>query len=371
MQTIKCVVVGDGAVGKAKLLTTYTNNNYIEELITTVFVGPDVTLMICGEPYRLFLCDTSGLEDYPYEWLRPLSYPQTDVFIMCFSIVDPVSFENAREKVTMTRYTYTCTSPSLLPLSLYPTQWYPEVTHHCPKTPIVLVGTHLELREDEETLERLKRQHKTPISYRQGLRLQKKMGAVKYVECSIRNLENVKNVFNEAILAGVTDPESFSICPICKKKIKAFCQEAVFCKGACNAEIHRKCAKLSKSEFERLSSTDEPFHCPHCRNSMKQQDNEVPQPSLNNVVAHNTASTAGVGKTVRGVLMQPFHKIASIPRIFKTLTTTTTMPTTTITAAAAAPSSDCEPSPAEQPSEEQTVLNDPRDVLGKVLIYSV
>ena len=35
-------------------------------------------------------------------WLvlcRPLSYPQTDVFLVCFSVVAPASFENVKEKV--------------------------------------------------------------------------------------------------------------------------------------------------------------------------------------------------------------------------------------------------------------------------------
>ena len=39
----------------------------------------------------------SGQEDY--DRLRPLSYPQTDVFLVCFSVVSPSSFENVREKV--------------------------------------------------------------------------------------------------------------------------------------------------------------------------------------------------------------------------------------------------------------------------------
>lgn len=39
----------------------------------------------------------TGQEDY--DRLRPLSYPQTDVFLVCFSVVSPSSFENVKEKV--------------------------------------------------------------------------------------------------------------------------------------------------------------------------------------------------------------------------------------------------------------------------------
>jgi len=56
--------------------------------------------------------------------LRPLSYPQTDVFLICFSLVSPASYENVRAK------------------------WFPEVSHHCPNTPVILVGTKLDLRDD-------------------------------------------------------------------------------------------------------------------------------------------------------------------------------------------------------------------------------
>ena len=56
-----------------------------------------VTVMIGGEPYTLGLFDTAGQEDY--DRLRPLSYPQTDVFLVCYSVVSPSSFENVKEKV--------------------------------------------------------------------------------------------------------------------------------------------------------------------------------------------------------------------------------------------------------------------------------
>lgn len=53
--------------------------------------------MVDGKTISLGLWDTAGQEDY--DRLRPLSYPQTDVFLICFSLVSPPSFENVRTKV--------------------------------------------------------------------------------------------------------------------------------------------------------------------------------------------------------------------------------------------------------------------------------
>jgi cell division control protein 42 len=55
--------------------------------------------MIGDEPYTLSLFDTADQEDY--DRLHPLSYAQTDVFLICFSVVAPASFENVRKKVRL------------------------------------------------------------------------------------------------------------------------------------------------------------------------------------------------------------------------------------------------------------------------------
>lgn len=158
MQTIKCVVVGDGAVGKTCLLISYTTNKFPSEYVPTVFDNYAVTVMIGGEPYTLGLFDTAGQEDY--DRLRPLSYPQTDVFLVCFSVVNPSSYENVKEK------------------------WVPEILHHCQKTPFLLVGTQIDLREETSTLDKLAKNKLKPISPEQGEKLAKELKAVKYVECS-------------------------------------------------------------------------------------------------------------------------------------------------------------------------------------------
>nr|5UPL_B Chain B, Cell division control protein 42 homolog [Homo sapiens] len=179
MQTIKCVVVGDGAVGKTCLLISYTTNKFPSEYVPTVFDNYAVTVMIGGEPYTLGLFDTAGQEDY--DRLRPLSYPQTDVFLVCFSVVSPSSFENVKEK------------------------WVPEITHHCPKTPFLLVGTQIDLRDDPSTIEKLAKNKQKPITPETAEKLARDLKAVKYVECSALTQKGLKNVFDEAILAALLE----------------------------------------------------------------------------------------------------------------------------------------------------------------------
>ena len=78
-------------------------------------------------------------------------------------------------------------------------QWFPEIDHHAPSVPIILVGTKLDLREDPATLESLRQKRMEPVSYDQALVVAKEIRAHKYLECSALTQRNLKSVFDEAI----------------------------------------------------------------------------------------------------------------------------------------------------------------------------
>ncbi|URE13394.1 rac-like GTP-binding protein [Musa troglodytarum] len=165
---IKCVTVGDGAVGKTCMLICYTSNKFPTDYIPTVFDNFSANVVAEGITVNLGLWDTAGQEDY--NRLRPLSYRGADVFVLAFSLVSRASYENVLKK------------------------WIPELHHYAPGVPVVLAGTKLDLREDKYYLE----DHPgvVPVSTAQGEELRKQIGAAYYIECSSKTQQYQIQTFN-------------------------------------------------------------------------------------------------------------------------------------------------------------------------------
>ena len=111
--------------------------------------------------------------------MRPLCYPGTDVFLLCFSIVSPTSFNNINDK------------------------WLPEIRKHCSDIPIILVGTQCDLRNDVKVLIDLAQYKEKPITESQAQSKAQQMKALCYLECSALTQKNLKEVFDMALLAAL------------------------------------------------------------------------------------------------------------------------------------------------------------------------
>eukprot|EP00012_Vannella_robusta_P012813 CAMPEP_0206196530 /NCGR_PEP_ID=MMETSP0166-20121206/8506_1 /ASSEMBLY_ACC=CAM_ASM_000260 /TAXON_ID=95228 /ORGANISM="Vannella robusta, Strain DIVA3 518/3/11/1/6" /LENGTH=178 /DNA_ID=CAMNT_0053614029 /DNA_START=65 /DNA_END=601 /DNA_ORIENTATION=+ len=161
------------------MLISYTTNSFPGEYVPTVFDNYTANAIVDGQPINLGLWDTAGSDEY--NTLRPLSYPGTDVFIICFSLASPSSYDNVKSK------------------------WFAEVNHFNPKTPIILVGTKLDLRDNPQTIASLKENDLKPISNEMGDKLAKEIGAAKFLECSAKNQKGLPTVFEEAVKAVFAD----------------------------------------------------------------------------------------------------------------------------------------------------------------------
>ncbi|XP_063677898.1 ras-related protein ced-10-like [Bolinopsis microptera] len=170
MRNVKCVCIGDGAVGKTCLLMSYSQDRFPTEYVPTIFDNFAVNQEVDGiGPVCLNLWDTAGQEDY--DELRRLSYPESEVILMCFSINSPTSLANVKHK------------------------WSVEAKDYCPEAPVILIGLQADRRKDDNAMELLKQSD--------GYQTQREIGAYKYMEVSALTMEGVKELFLEAIKVAV------------------------------------------------------------------------------------------------------------------------------------------------------------------------
>merc|ERR1711971_172029 len=172
---VKVVAIGDGAIGKTCLLIGYKNDKFPTEYVPTIFenytINKEVDLDGNTVPISMDLWDTAGQEEF--DRLRPMSYRDANVFLLCFSVVEGASFQNLGSK------------------------WLPELQHHSPDAVIILVGLKSDLRSDDNpgiTTERIQK-------YKQDA------GAAAYIETSALKKINVDLVFQTAIQKFLSDDE--------------------------------------------------------------------------------------------------------------------------------------------------------------------
>ncbi|XP_036616145.1 transforming protein RhoA-like isoform X1 [Trichosurus vulpecula] len=168
----KLVIIGDGACGKTCLLIVFSKDQFPKVYVPTVFENYVADINVDGKQVELALWDTAGQEDY--DRLRPLSYPDTDVILMCFSVDRPDKLGSIREK------------------------WTPEAKHFCPSVPIILIGNKKDLRNDEHRRRKLAEMKQEPVKPEEGRDMANRIGAFCYMECSAKTKDGVREVFEMA-----------------------------------------------------------------------------------------------------------------------------------------------------------------------------
>ncbi|KAF8770737.1 Cdc42 like protein [Argiope bruennichi] len=139
-----------------------------------------VTINVADWTVELFDIATSA----EYERLRPLGYENTHIFFVCFSVVMPSSAESLK------------------------TQWLPEITFNRRKARYILVGTQIDLRDDEVTIEKMAQNNQKPFTVEEGQKLAEELKALKYLECSVLTQEGLQELMEEAVHATFSAPKT-------------------------------------------------------------------------------------------------------------------------------------------------------------------
>lgn len=178
MQSFKVTLVGDAGVGKTNLTDVFHGSEFKNNVTDPVPHNKSSTVTILNKEYNLVVTDTRGSNDF--DKLRPLGYPNTDTFIICFSVVSPRSFANIKAK------------------------WIPELTKYCPGRPFIIIGTKSDLRNDENTLQLLQANNESPITQQQAEKLvAEECTDSFYWECSAFENFGLENVFHQALSSAI------------------------------------------------------------------------------------------------------------------------------------------------------------------------
>ncbi|XP_048735444.1 cdc42 homolog [Ostrea edulis] len=174
--SLKCCIVGNTKSGKTAVAYRLQCQEFRGDYSATSFDNYSVTSVVDGTPYHLSLFDTAG--NHEMVQLRSLSYDKSDVVLVCFSVVDPVMFVNV-EKF-----------------------WLNEIRSYLPRTPFLLVGTHMDLRDQTSSIAGSGLVSDIVIPTTRISDMASRIGAVGYVECSSKTGEGIDDLVKEVVVAA-------------------------------------------------------------------------------------------------------------------------------------------------------------------------
>ena len=129
------------------------------------------TTKLNGEEILINLFDCSSDEEHSA--IREFAYKDSNVFILCYSVVDRSSLNNVRDK------------------------WIPEIRKFLgKKVKMILVGTQTDVR-DSVCLDQ-----DTPVSKAEGSNFARAVGADYFMECSFSSTNSFRDIFKHVALIG-------------------------------------------------------------------------------------------------------------------------------------------------------------------------
>ncbi|KAI6649205.1 RAS-like GTP-binding protein [Oopsacas minuta] len=170
----KLVVVGDSKCGKSAVLYMLAKELYLEGYVPTLFENYASEIESNQGLVQVSMYDTPGDDNYSH--IRPLSYPDTDILLLCFDLSSPQSYHNIF------------------------TKWIPEIREYCPGVPFIIVGCkndliNMELKKaDDYIVSEL-----APTTQDEMAQLLSHTGAVDYFQCSAKYNYNLIGLFSKAV----------------------------------------------------------------------------------------------------------------------------------------------------------------------------
>ncbi|KAJ6235662.1 gtpase crac1b [Anaeramoeba flamelloides] len=167
MSSLKVLLVGDKSVGKRNLIITYTAHVFVGENVPMSFESCKAKVTIDKEDLDLQLTSSAILTSK--------TFPEADCVVMCFAVDSYDSFESLEVK------------------------WYDVMKEHFPNTTLALLGTKMDLREDEERLEELELEGDSPIAWKEIEKLAKKLKIDNFYECSSKSGKGLSKFFEDIV----------------------------------------------------------------------------------------------------------------------------------------------------------------------------
>ncbi|KAK3591827.1 hypothetical protein CHS0354_007684 [Potamilus streckersoni] len=171
---VTCAIIGDEMVGKTSLALTFMKEKLPDNHVSTVFDNFAGIQLVAGNKYTVSMFDTTSQQDY--EELRIFTYKESEVIVVCYSVLDRDSYSSVRE------------------------YWFHEILKYVRgshKKPVILVATHTDQRNKSDP------NVDNPVSTSEGEQLAKDIGAEKFIECSAVTRKGVSEIFENVIMCAM------------------------------------------------------------------------------------------------------------------------------------------------------------------------